>query len=128
MLFSFHSGGKEITEFAHPIGGAAPNGDNDQFRYNLQIGSFKAFVQDVEGVAEQFHRLRTAITILDRDNKSIDITPYAFRSNKAIFAINLEKTINEEDEDLGMSGQSTKNGSQATLLLKDAPRMLTGPR
>jgi hypothetical protein len=126
VLFSFHCAGKEVTIFNHPLAGAAPTGDNDSFRFHVAIGSFKQPVFDVEGVAEQFHRTRTAISILDRDNKSIDITPYVFRNTKAILALNLEKAINEEDSDLGNTGLSTKNGSQMTLQLRGCPQNADG--
>jgi hypothetical protein len=129
VLFSFFKGGdnyKEVTSFDHPLAGAAPSTNNDLLRFHLALGSFRTPVFDVEGVAEQFHRLRTAATILDHDNKSIDISPYAYRNNKAIFAINLEKVIQEEDSDLGNTGMSSRGGSQMTLQLRGCPQNLDG--
>jgi hypothetical protein len=80
---------------------------------------------DVEGVAEQFMRTRAAVAIMDRDNKSIDLNPYRYRNNRALFALNLEKALNE-DLDLGHTGASTRNGSQLTLHLKGCPQNADG--
>jgi hypothetical protein len=92
-------------------------------RYHLALGSFRTpvFDAEAEGVAEQFHRLRTAASILDYDNKTIDISPYDFRHTRGVFAINLEKVIQEEDTDYGHTGLSSRGGSQMTLQLRGCP-------
>ncbi len=74
-------------------------------------------VHDVEGVCEQWYRTRMALQILDRDDKTIDISPHDFRNTRGVFMLNLEKAVNE-DEDVGHTGQSTRNGSQLTIQLK----------
>ena len=57
-----------------------------------------------------------ALQIMDRDDKTIDISPHDFRNTRGVFILNLEKAI-KEDEDVGHSGQSTRNGSQLTISL-----------
>ena len=129
VLFSFLTGGanaKEVTTFNHPLAGAAPSTENALLRYHLALGSFRTPAYDVEGVAEQFHRFRTAVTILDRDNKSIDISPHEYRNTRGVFAINLEKVIQEEDSDLGNTGMSSRGGSQMTLQLRGCPQNADG--
>ncbi len=98
----------------------------DTFRYHVALGSYRTPVFDVEGVAEQFHRMRKAVSFLDRDNRGIAITPYEFRKNKAIFAIGLEKMTQEEDSDVGSMGLSSRNGSQLTLQLRGCPQNADG--
>jgi hypothetical protein len=118
VIFSFYSGvGREAITFNHPLGGAAPNGDNDNFSYHLQLGSLKTPVFDCEGVAEQYYRTRMAISILDRDSKSLDISPHAYRNTRGVFALNLERALNE-DPDVGHTGVSSLNGNQVTLQLR----------
>ena len=129
VIFSFYrgvAGTKEIITFNHPLGGAAPNGVNDTLRYYLSIGSMRTPVMDVEGVAEQFMRTRTAVSIMDRDEKSLDFAPYRYRNTQALFALNLEKAIKEGDDDIGHMGLSTRNGSQLTLNLKGCPQNADG--
>jgi hypothetical protein len=124
VYFSFYrgrEGEKEVTTFNHPLDGVAPSTENDLLRYHLALGSFRTPVFDVEGAAEQFHRLRTAASILDYDSKTIDISPYEYRSNKGVFAINLEKVIQEKDTDYGNTGLSSRGGSQMTLQLRGCP-------
>jgi hypothetical protein len=121
VLFSFHSGvGREAITFNHPLAGAAPNGVNDKLTYHLQLGATKTPVFDVEGVAEQYMRTRMAISILDRDNKSISISPHDFRNTRGVFALNLERALGE-DEDVGHTGVSSLNGNQLTLMLLGCP-------
>ena len=113
------SGLKAVNSFAHPLDGNAPTG-SDPLQYYLSIGSFRVPVFSVEGAAEQFYRTRMAMSILERNEGDLDITPHEFRSTKAIFALNLEKVLNE-DPDVGHSGISSRNGSQVTLELQGAP-------
>ncbi len=65
------------------------------------------------------------MSILDRTDKTIDISPQAFRNTRGIFCLNFEKAIGE-DEDLGHSGISTRDGSQCTLQLKGCPDPVGG--
>ena len=129
VLFSFFVGGensKEVITYNHPLAGAAPSSANDKLRYHLALGSFRTPVFDVEGAAEQYHRLRTAATVLDHGSKSIDISPHDYRSTKGIFAINLEKVIQEMDTDTGNTGLSSRGGSQMTLQLTGCPQNADG--
>ncbi len=129
VFFSFFKGGdnaKEVTTYNHPLAGAPSSTDGDTLRYHLSLGSWRCPVFDVDSVCEQYHRLRTAATVLDHTNTVIDISPYAYRNNKAIFAINLEKVIQEQDLDLGNSGMSSRGGSQMTLQLKGCPQNADG--
>ena len=78
----------------------------------------------MEGVAEAWYRTKMAISILDRNNKSLDITPYAFRNTRGVFALNLERALNEDD--IGHTGQSTMNGNQLSLQLSGCPAAVGG--
>jgi hypothetical protein len=121
VLFSFHNGvGREAITFNHPLAGAAPNGTNDQFSYHLQLGAMKTPVFDVSGCAEQYMRTRMAISMLDRDTKSMSISPFDYRNTRGVFALSLERAQGE-DEDIGHTGQSTLSGNQLTLQLRNCP-------
>ncbi len=129
VFFSFFTGGenaKEVTTYNHPLAGAAPSAVNDRFRSHLTLGSYRTPVFSVEGVAEHFHRLRVAATVLDHGSKSIDISPHDYRSTKGIFAVNLEKVIQEVDSDTGHTGLSSKGGSLMTLQLEGCPQNADG--
>jgi hypothetical protein len=120
VAFTFLGAGeKAVTTFKHPLNGAAPGG-SDPLQYYISVGSFRVPVFSVEGAAEQFYRTRMAMSILERNEGDLDITPHQFRSTKGIFALNLEKALNE-DPDVGHTGISTRNGSQCTLELQGAP-------
>ena len=79
---------------------------------------------DVEGVAEQWYRTRMCLTLLDKDGgEEISITPHAFRSEQAIFMLNLSKVL--EDPQIGHSGMSTMNAQNLVLHLKYVPPAAT---
>ncbi len=129
MYCSFYrgrEGEKEVVTFNHPLDGAVPSTEEDLLRYHISLGSFWTPVFDVEGAAEQYHRLRTAATVLDHGSKSIDISPHDYRNTRGLFAINLEKVIQEQDSDLGNTGMSSRGGSQMTLQLKGCPQNADG--
>jgi hypothetical protein len=61
-----------------------------------------------------------ALTLLDRNSgQEISITPGAFRSESAVFILNLSKVL--EDEKIGHSGLSTMNSSNLVLHFKNMP-------
>ncbi len=121
IMFSFVGpAGKLVTDFAYPQNGAAPTG-KDPFKYYIACGSNRTPVFSVDGVAEQYMRTRMALAILERsDGDHLNITPHDYRTNKGIFALNLEKAQGE-DPDTGHSGVSSRGGFQLTLELAGAP-------
>ncbi len=66
-------------------------------------------------------RTRMALAILERsDGDHLNITPHDYRTDKGLFALNLEKARGE-DEDVGHTGVSTRGGAQLTLEIVGAP-------
>jgi hypothetical protein len=114
------TGKKECVTFDHPLAGATPGSTNDKFGYHVSLGSSRWPTVDVEGVAEQWYRTRMALTLLDRNSgQEISISPHAFRSESAVFIINLSKVL--EDEKIGHSGLSTMNSSNLVVHFKNMP-------
>jgi hypothetical protein len=75
---------------------------------------------DTEGVPEACYRTRMALSLLDRNNgQEISMTPHAFRTESAIFIMNLSKVL--EDEKIGHSGISMLNSSNLVLPFKHMP-------
>jgi hypothetical protein len=119
-IFMSRTGKKECVTFDHPLAGATPNSTNDQFGYWVSLGSSRWPTVNVEGVAEQWMRTRMGLTLLDRNSgQEISISPHAFRTESAVFIMNLSKVL--EDEKIGHSGLSTMNGSNLVLHFKNMP-------
>jgi hypothetical protein len=119
-IFMSRSGKKECVTFDHPLAGATPNSTNDRFGYWVSLGSSRWPTLDVEGTAEAWHRTRMSLALLDRNSgQEISITPHAFRTESAVFVMNLSKVL--EDERIGHSGLSTMNGSNLVLHFKNMP-------
>ena len=119
-IFMSRTGKKECVTFDSPLAGATPNSTNDKFGYWVSLGSSRWPTQDVEGAAEAFYRLRLCLSLLDRNSgQEISITPHAFRSEGAVYMVNLSKVL--EDERIGHSGLSTMNGSNLVLHFKNMP-------
>jgi hypothetical protein len=119
-IFMSRPGKKECVTFDHPLAGAAPNSTNDKFGYHVSLGSSRWPTVDTEGVAEAWMRTRMALYLLDRNSgQEISITPSQFRSESAVFIMNLSKVL--EDEKIGHSGLSTLNSSNLVLHFKSMP-------
>jgi len=119
-IFMSRPGTKECSTFDHPLQGAAPTSANDTFGYHVSLGSNRWPTMDVEGVAEAWYRTRMCLTLLDKDGgEEISITPHEFRSDSAVFMLNLSKTL--EDPLLGHSGVTTMNSSNLVLHFKGMP-------
>ena len=123
-IFMSRAGKKECVTFDHPLAGATPNSTNDRFGYHVSLGSSRWPTVDTEGCAEQWMRTRMALSLLDRNSgQEISITPSAFKSESAIFMLNLSKVL--EDEKIGHSGLSTLNSSNLVLHFKNMPDAVT---
>ena len=123
-IFMSRPGKKECDTFDHPLAGATPNSTNDKFGYHVSLGSSRWPTVDTEGVAEAWYRTRMALSLLDRNSgQEISITPHAFRSESAVFIMNLSKVL--EDEKIGHSGLSTLNSSNLVLHFKNMPDAVT---
>jgi hypothetical protein len=119
-IFMSRPGKKECVTFDHPLAGATPNTTNDKFGYHASLGSSRWPTVDVEGCAEQWMRTKMGLALLDRNSgQEISITPHAFRSESAVFILNLSKML--EDEKIGHSGLSTLNSSNLVLHFKNMP-------
>jgi hypothetical protein len=96
-IFMSRPGKKECVTFDHPSAGAKPNSSNDKFGYHVSLGSSRWPTVDTEGVAKAWYRTRMALTLLDRNSgQEISITPRAFRTESAIFIMNLSKVLEDE--------------------------------
>ena len=125
VYFSFIDEGKETTEFFHPMFRYNTPGDNttglvanttanDDLSWNIQCGSDRYPQFDCDSTGESFHRLRVA-QLIHQGSDSFSISSSQFRSNKAIFAMNLEKCPGVA----GHSGINTRSGSQLSLNFKN---------
>jgi hypothetical protein len=118
-LFLSRPNKKECVTFDSPLAGAAPNSTNDNFSYWVSLGSSRWPTMDCTGVAEAWMRTRMCLSLLDRNSgQEISITPHAFRSEGAVYMVNLSKVL--EDERIGHSGLSTM-GSNLVLNFKNMP-------
>jgi hypothetical protein len=119
-IFMSRPGKKECVTFDHPLAGATPNSTNDKFGYHVSLGSSRWPTVDTEGAAEAWYRTRMGLYLLDRNSgQEISITPSAFRSENAVFIMNLSKVL--EDKKIGHSGLSTLNSSNLVLHFKAMP-------
>jgi hypothetical protein len=119
-LFMSRPNKKECVTFDHPLAGGVPNSISDRFGYHVSLGSSRWPTGDVEGCAEQWMRTRMGLYLLDRTSgQEISITPSQFRSESAVFIMNLSKVL--EDEKIGHSGLSTLNSSNLVLHFKNMP-------
>jgi hypothetical protein len=119
-IFMSRPNKKECVTFDSPLAGATPNSTNDKFGYWVSLSSSRWPTMDVEGCAEAWMRTRMCLSLLDRNSgQEISITPHAFRSESAVYMVNLSKVL--EDERIGHSGLSTLNGSNLVLHFKNMP-------
>jgi hypothetical protein len=119
-IFMTRPNKKECVTFDHPLAGATPNSTNDRFGYHVSLGSSRWPTVDTEGAAEAWYRTRMGLYLLDRNSgQEISISPSQFRSESAVFIMNLSKVL--EDERIGHSGLSTLNSSNLVLHFKNMP-------
>jgi hypothetical protein len=115
---------KECVTLDHPLAGATPNPTNDKFGYYVSLGSSRWPTVDTEGVAEAWCRMRMASTLMDKHGgNEVSIMPHAFRSESAVFIMNLSKVL--EDEKIGHSGISMLNFQNLALHFKKMPDAAT---
>ena len=87
---------------------------NDELSWNIQCGSDRYPQFDCDSVGESFHRLRMA-QLIHQGSDSFSISSGQYRTNKAIFAMNLEKCPGVA----GHSGINTRSGSQLSLKFRN---------
>ncbi len=115
VYLSFWDGtGKFVNNFYSPLTGKTNTTENDDFEYHITIGSERYPQFSIDSHQECFYRLRLARQIA-QGTDSVSIAPYAYRNNKFITALNLEKVPGASSH----SGISTINGSQCTLQLRN---------
>ena len=113
LYLSFITAGqKESSYFYHPLEGVAvPNDALDFFKYNMTFGSDRYPAFDVECVQEQYYRRRIA-SHLHTGTDSFSISSKEFRSDSAVFAMNLEKAP-------GAHGRTTRTSDDNDHSLED---------
>jgi len=106
--------GKWVTEYVGPMGNEldTPTNttDNDTTQWNVTIGADRYPDFDVDSIQEAYYRLRLA-QLMHHGNDSFSISPYQYRSNKYIAAMNFEKCPGKA----GHTGVNTRSGSQLTF-------------
>jgi hypothetical protein len=99
------------------LGGGNPNTtETDQCSWNVVIGAERFPSFDVDSVQEAWHRLGVA-QLMHVGKDSFSISPYQYRTDKFIGAMNFEKALGES----GHSGVNTRAGSQLTFNIRGLP-------
>ncbi len=117
--------GKETTTFFHPLKQYTTPGDDttplvastiatDLLSWNITVGSDRYPQFDCDSVGESSHRLRVA-QLIHQGSDSFSISSDRYRSDKAIFAMNLEKAPGAASH----TGINTRSGSQLSLNFKN---------
>ena len=115
VYLSFWDGtGKFVNSFFSPLTGKVNTNEDDDFQYHMTIGSDRYPQVSIDSHQECFYRLRLARQIA-QGTDSVSIAPYAYRNNKFITALNLEKAPGASSH----SGINTRSGSQLTLNLRN---------
>jgi hypothetical protein len=115
VYLSFWDGtGKFVNSFYSPLVGKTNTTENDDFEYHLTVGSERYPQFSIDSHQECFYRLRLARQIA-QGTDSVSIAPHAYRTNKFITALNLEKAPGASSH----SGINTRSGSQLTLNLRN---------
>ncbi len=94
--------------------GKTNTSENDDFEFYLNVGSSRYPQFSVDSHQECFYRRRLARQTA-QGSDSVSIAPYAYRTNKFITALNLEKAPGASSH----SGINTRSGSQLTLKLRN---------
>jgi hypothetical protein len=119
--FSFWNGdGKYVNTFTSTVRVAIDNTDNttdtDAATWNITVGADRYPEFDVSSVQESWYRLGLA-QLMHQGKDSFSISPYQYKTNKFIGAMNFEKALGQA----GHSGVNTRSGSQLTLNFRGLP-------
>ncbi len=115
VYVSFWDGsGKYANSFFSPLAGKTNTDSNDGFEYYLNVGSERHPQFSIDSHQECFYRLRLARQMAE-GNDSLSIAPHAYRTNKFITALNLEKAPGVSSH----SGINSRSGSQLTINLRN---------
>jgi len=109
----YDDSGKWVSEYIAPSYDgidAANTTEDDQVMWNITIGADRYPEFDVDSLGEAYHRLRLA-QLMHQGTDSFSITPYQWRTNKHIAAMNFEKCPGKA----GHTGVNTRSGSQLTF-------------
>jgi hypothetical protein len=99
------------------LGGGNPNTtDTDGASWNITIGADRYPEFDVSSVQESWYRLGLA-QLMHASKDSFSISPYQYRTDKFIGAMNFEKALGQA----GHSGVNTRSGSQLTFNIRGLP-------
>jgi hypothetical protein len=90
--------------------------ENDKCTYNVTIGADRYPEFDVSSIGESWYRLGLA-QLMHTGKDSFSISPYQFRHDKFIGAMNFEKALGQA----GHTGVNTRSGSQLTLNFRGLP-------
>ena len=121
VYLSFWDGtGKFVNSFYSPLVGLTNTTLNDEFEYHLTVGSERYPQFSIDSHQECFYRLRLARQIA-QGTDSVSISPHAYRTNKFITALNLEKVPGASSH----SGINTRSGSQLSLQLRNTGQATT---
>jgi hypothetical protein len=113
------STGKYVNRFnsvVTPATGNPNTTDTDQCTWNVTIGAERFPEFDVSSTQESWHRLQLA-QLMHTGKDSFSISPYQYRTDKWIGALNFEKALGES----GHSGVNTRSGSQLTISFRGLP-------
>jgi hypothetical protein len=118
--FSFwDSNSKYVSTFRSPVN-IAGNTDNDtetdSCSWEITVGAQRYPEFSVSSVQESWYRLSLA-QLMHTGKDSFSISPYQYRTNKFIGAMNFEKALGQA----GHSGVNTRSGSQLTLNFRGLP-------
>jgi hypothetical protein len=119
--FSFWNGsGKYANTFNSIVVSGPGITDNttatDQCSWNITVGADRYPEFDCSSVHESWYRLSLA-QLMHTGKDSFSISPYQYRFNKFIGAMNFEKALGQA----GHSGVNTRSGSQLTLNFRGLP-------
>jgi hypothetical protein len=111
---------KYINRFISTLSIGAASNDNttdaDQCAWNITVGAVRYPEFDVSSLQESWYRLSLA-QLMHVGKDSFSISPYQYRHDKFIGAMNFEKALGQA----GHSGVNTRSGSQLTLNFRGLP-------
>jgi hypothetical protein len=124
VYFSFtNSLGKWVNQFSTIVdtsGGVTDNTtDRDKCSWNITVGADRYPEFDCDSVQESWYRLRHA-QLMHTGKESFSISPFQYRTDKFIGAMNLEKALGQA----GHNGVNTRSGSQLTLNFRGLPALI----
>ena len=118
--FSFwDSNSKYVNTFRSTVkidGNTDNDTDTDQCSWNITVGAQRYPEFDCSSLQESWYRLSLA-QLMHTGKDSFSISPYQYRTNKFIGAMNFEKALGQA----GHSGVNTRSGSQLTLNFRGLP-------